>query len=288
MLRADVERIVRALSEPGPRNVADVEALAAARHLVEHELLARTGGVAAHEYQAEGQTLANVVAEIPGARRREEIVVLGAHYDSAPGSPGANDNATGVAAMLALARRFSGSGAQRTLRFVAFTNEEPPCYRTESMGSLVHARGCAGRGENVVAMLSLETLGCYLDADGSQRYPVPWMGLLYPTRGNFVAFVGDVGSRDLVRKAIAAFRQNASFPSEGAALPDFVPGTGWSDHWAFRQVGIPAAMVTDTAVFRDAAYHTADDVPERVDFDRLARVTLGLVRVVERLSRAAE
>jgi hypothetical protein len=137
-------------------------------------------------------------------------------------------------------------------------------------------------------MISLETLGCFRDDENSQQYPVLGMGLLYPTRGNFVAFVGDVGSRGLVRDTLEVFREHATIPSEGAALPGPIPGVGWSDHWSFRQIGVPAVMVTDTAIFRDPAYHTPNDLPKHVNFDQLARVTLGLVPVIERLVNPLE
>src|SRR5262249_39377669 len=149
----------------------------------------------------------------------------------------------------------------RTLRFVAFVNEEPPWCQGADMGSRVYARSCRARGDDVVAMLSLETLGCYSDAPRSQRYPLPILRAFYPSQGDFVAFVGDTSSRALVREAIGAFREHASIPSEGAALPGWIPGVGWSDHRSFWEKGYRAIMVTDTAPFRYAHYHTALDLP---------------------------
>lgn len=226
----------------------------------------------------------NLSVEIPGLIKPEEIVVIGAHYDSIFGSPGANDNGTGVVATLALARMFAGSTPKRTLRFVFFVNEEPPFFQVEQqMGSLVYARQCRERNENIIAMIALETMGCYSDEPGTQHYPLG-LGLLYPTTGNFIGFVGNVGSRQLVRKSIAAFREHAQFPSEGAALPGGIPGVGWSDHWSFWQAGYPAIMITDTAPFRYAHYHEAEDTPDKVDYDRLARVTDGLKHVIDELA----
>jgi Zn-dependent M28 family amino/carboxypeptidase len=212
-------------------------------------------------------------------------VVVGAHYDSAVECPAANDNATGVAALLELARTFAGRKPRTTLRFVAFANEEPPFFQTEEMGSMVYARSLAAHGEKVAAMVALETLGCYSDRPGSQKYP-PLVGLAYPDRGNFVAFVGNLASRGLARKCVAAFRARAEFPSEGACLPGWIPGIGWSDHWSFWQAGYQGIMVTDTAPFRYAHYHQPTDTPDKVDFDRLARVTAGLAGVVEELAGA--
>jgi hypothetical protein len=281
-LARELEADVRALAEEiGERNHHHRAALAAAAERIERALAASGLAVRREHFESSGQGFDNVVAELPGTTNAAEIVVAGAHYDSVTGSPGANDNASGVAALLALARRLAGAKHARTLRLVAFANEEPPWFESEAMGSLVHARATRARGENIVAMLSLETIGCYSDAPGSQTYPVPALGLLYPTTGNFISFVGNLSSRSLVRRAVASFRSAVEFPSEGAALPANVPGVGWSDHWSFWQAGYPAVMVTDTAPFRYAAYHTAQDTPEKLDYGRMARVVLGLRAVLE-------
>lgn len=244
----------------------------------------RQAGLQVHEesYPA-GQTVArNIVGEIPGSGTKEQVVILGAHCDSVEGTPGANDNASGIAALLALARHFAKSRPQRTLRFVAFANEEPPFFQTEQMGSLVYARGCAARRENVVAMLSLETMGYYSDAPDSQHYPFPF-SLLYPSTGNFLAFVGNLSSQALTRDAVRTFRRAGRLPAEGAAVADVVPGIGWSDHWSFSQAGYPAVMVTDTALFRYRHYHKPTDTPDKVDYKKLARITLGLEQTVRDL-----
>jgi hypothetical protein len=224
----------------------------------------------------------NLVVEIRGASRPEEIVIVGGHYDSC-GNPGANDNASGVAATLELARLFALKQPARTLRFAAFVNEEPPFFKTRFMGSLVYARACRERNDDVVAMLSLETIGYYSDEAGSQRYPFPF-SLAYPSTGNFIAFVGNFGSRALVRHAVGAFRAGCEFPSEGGAIPSMVEGVGWSDHWSFWQAGYRALMVTDTAPFRYPHYHQLSDTPEKLDYERLARVVAGLEKVIEDLA----
>jgi Zn-dependent M28 family amino/carboxypeptidase len=224
----------------------------------------------------------NLDVEIGGTSKPKEIVVVGGHYDSALNAAGADDNATGAAGVLALARRFAKKPGARTLRLAVFSNEEMPYFGTAQQGSLAYARACKARGDEVVAMISLETMGYFDDAPSTQHYP--WgFGALYPDRGNFIGFVGDLSSRSLLRDSIRTFRETTSFPSEGAALPRFVPGVGWSDHWSFWQVGYPAIMVTDTAPFRNPHYHTMSDRPETLDFDRFARVMAGIERVVERL-----
>ncbi len=207
-------------------------------------------------------------------------MVVGAHYDTVPGCPGANDNGSGVVATLALADAMAGTKAARTLRFVLFVNEEPPHFQTDLMGSRVYARRCRERSENIAGMISLETIGYFRDEPKSQHFPVPGLGLFYPTQGNFIAFVGNFGSRGWVRATVGSFRRHAAFPCEGAALPGFVPGVGWSDHWAFYQEGYPALMVTDTAPFRYPHYHEPTDTPDRVDTERMARIVQAMERVV--------
>jgi Zn-dependent M28 family amino/carboxypeptidase len=231
--------------------------------------------VAAQRYTVQGVPVRNIEVEVKGGARASEIVLVGAHYDSVAGAPGANDNGSGVAALLELARLFFEHRPARTLRFVAFVNEELPYYGTEAMGSRQYARRSKERGERIVAMLSLETIGYYSDRPGSQRYPFP-LGLFYPSAGNFIAFVSNLGSRGLMRDALASFRRHAGIPSEGLAAPAFIPGVDWSDHASFWQAGYPALMVTDTAPYRYPHYHTPADTPDKVDCERLARVVSGL------------
>jgi len=234
------------------------------------------------QFGLEGRECYNLEVEITGSEKPDDIVVIGAHYDSLEGTPGANDNATGVAALLALARAFIHKKPVRTLRFVAFTNEEPPYFQSDNMGSFVYARRCRERKENVVAMLSLETIGYYSDEPGSQRYPSPF-NLVYPGTGNFVAVVGNTKSRQLVRRVVREFRAQNNFPCEGIATFGFLPGIGWSDHWAFWQAGYPAVMLTDTAPFRYPHYHTGKDTPDKIDYDKLRRVARLIVRLLDAL-----
>lgn len=275
--------VARLAGDIGERNIWRPTALEAAALYVEASLRELGDRVASEPFTVEGRTVRNVLAERPGAGLAGEVVLVGGHYDTVPGSPGADDNATGVAAVLELARLLSSTRHARTLRFVAFVNEEPPFYLSEAMGSLHHARRARERGEAIVAMFSLESIGYYSDAPGSQSYPFP-LSLIYPTTADFIGFVGNIRSRSLVRRAIASFRRSTAFPSEGAALPDVIPGVGWSDHWSFWQAGYPAVMVTDTALFRHPAYHTTQDTAEKVDYERMARVVAGLARVVGELA----
>lgn len=284
-LRRDVEHIAGSIGE---RNWEQYSALVAAADFINESLRAAGYSVFRQGYQLHSRNFDNLIVERLGGTKAGEVVVIGAHYDTVPGCPGANDNGTGVAALLALARRFTGFQPERTVRFIAFVNEEPFHFQSPDMGSHVYAKSCHERGENIVAMLSLETIGCFSDEPRSQHFPLPGLGAIYPTTGNFIAFVGNLSSGSLVREAVGAFRKHAKFPSEGAVLPAGVPGVGWSDHWSFWQFDYPALMVTDTAPFRYAHYHQPTDTPDKIDYDRLARVVAGLEKVIGDLSRGSE
>lgn len=275
-LQADVEMLAGTIGPRSPllhRKMGD-----AAEYIIDR--LAQSGFEAHEEVPVPaGAQTPNIIVEVAGTQRADEIIIVGAHYDTYPGTPGADDNASGVAGVLALARAFVDTPQARTLRFAFFVNEEPPNFQTPNMGSWVYARQCKARGDNIVAMWSLESIGYYSDAPGSQQYPAP-LNLLYPSEGNFIAFVGNVESRELVRRTTDAFRRLAQFPAEGAALPGVIAGVGWSDHWAFWQEGYSALMVTCTAPFRNPNYHLATDTPDTLDYERTARVVAGLEAVL--------
>jgi hypothetical protein len=282
-LRDELMGDVRKLgTDIGERNVKYYDALVAAADFVEGSFAAAGFRPRREGYDANGKLCENIDVEIPGAS--SDIFVVGAHYDSVFGSPGANDNGSGVAALLALARRFAGKQNALTLRFVAFTNEEPFHFRTQLMGSWVYANRCKARGERIVGMISLETIGYFSSAPGSQKYPLPGLGLIYPTTGNFIAFVGNTSSRALVRRALRSFRAHAAIPSEGAALPAGIPGVGWSDQWGFWQHGYPGIMITDTAPFRYPYYHTRGDTPDKLDYDSMTRIVSAFEKVIRDLT----
>jgi hypothetical protein len=283
-LRTELKSDVQTLAgEIGERNMARYGQLNAAADFIEDSFSRAGLHPRRDSYAVRGQACHNIEAEIPGTR--PDVVLIGAHYDSVFGSPGANDNGSGVAALLALARRFAGKPAQQTLRFVAFVNEEPPYFLTEQMGSFVYAGRCKARGDRISAMISLETIGYFSDAPHSQTYPAAGLGVFYPTVGNFIGFVSNVHSRALLRRSIALFRKHAKIPSEGAALPSFVPGVSWSDQWAFWQHGYPGIMITDTAPFRYPHYHSATDTPDKLDYDRFALVVSGMQKVIKGLDK---
>ena len=225
-LRQDVARLAVDIGERNLRNCP--QQLAQAADCIAAQFKAAGYDVRRQEYKVEGTSCYNLDVEILGTTRQEEIVIVGAHYDTVPGTPGANDNTSGVAATLALARRFAHRKTDRTLRFVAFTNEESPYAHTEAMGSRDYARRCRERGENVVAMMSLETIGYYDDSPGSQKYPPP-IGSLYPSEGNFIGFIGNLASGDLVRQVVENIPGKRAIPMRRGCL-----ARGDSPHWRLR------------------------------------------------------
>jgi Zn-dependent M28 family amino/carboxypeptidase len=263
-------------SDIGERNVWRYAALRRAADYIESELRQYGYFPSRQTYEVSRLPVDNIEATLQGSSPAAEIVVAGAHYDTVGECPGANDNGTGVAALLDLARRFAASPTQRTIRFVAFVNEEPPFFQTSGMGSVVYANAARARGDRIAGMLSLETMGYYSDERGSQQYPVEAMRGLYPDVGNFIGLVSNEESRELLEAVAHAFRSRSRVPLQAAAMPAGLPGAGWSDHWSFWQAGYPGLMVTDTAPWRYPWYHTPQDTPDKIDFDKLADVVNGL------------
>jgi Zn-dependent M28 family amino/carboxypeptidase len=281
-LRRHVERLA---GEIGERHVLRPAALHAAERYVGESLRALGYEVTRQNYEAQGVDSANLEVVVPGGDRATEIVLAGAHYDTVPGSPGADDNASGVAAIVELARLLRDARPARTIRLVAFVNEEPPFFFWGEMGSKVYARAARARGDDIRVMLSLEMLGCYSDEKGSQGYP-PLLGHFYPAQGNYIAFVSNLRSRRALRNVFAAFRDASDFPAEKLAAPALVPGIAWSDQLSFWREGYPAAMVTDTAFHRYRHYHQPTDTPEKLDYARMAQVVEGLAGTLAALADA--
>jgi len=283
-LRAELHRDVETLAgQIGQRNIWNYNNLTAAADFLQTSLAEAGYKPQRQNYLVEDKTCSNIEVEITGTKHPSQVVIIGAHYDSVLGSPGANDNASAVAATLALARRFAGQKTDKTLRFVFFVNEEPPFFQTAQMGSMLYAKKCKEKNENITDMLSLETIGYYTNKPKTQKYPPPF-SLFYPSTGNFIGFVSNLSSRKLLHKTIASFRKNCKFPSVGGAIPEIIPGINWSDHQSFWRHGYPAIMLTDTAPFRYPYYHSAEDTPDKLCYEHLARVTSGLYTVIADLA----
>ena len=242
------------------------------------------GIVRVQEFVARRQTSRNVIAHFGPHDSNLPPLVIGAHHDTFGDLPGADDNASGVAGLLELARLFGKHPPRTPVTLVAFANEEPPYFQSAAMGSWRYAKRCRERKENVVAMLSLETIGYFSDEKGSQQYPLAEHS--YPPVGNFIAFASNLKSAALLDRTLAIFRKHSRVAAEGGALPEDVPGVAWSDQWSFWQFGYPAVMLTDTAPFRNPHYHRSTDRPHTLDYERLAGVVEGLVHVVSDLVTA--
>ncbi|TVR35367.1 MAG: M20/M25/M40 family metallo-hydrolase [Balneolaceae bacterium] len=281
-----LEEDVRYLAdEIGERNMHRPGTMDSTAAWIERRFLEMEFSPVRHTYQLQrgvysGRSADNIIVEIEGTEKPNSIVIVGAHYDTVPHSPGANDNGSAVAALLSLAECFRDNPTEKTLRFVVFANEEPPFFKTEDMGSYAYARELQSRGENVTAMFSMDGLGSFSDEPGSQRYPLPGIGFIYPDKANFIGFVTRFSDMGLMKRSLKAFRKNAEISAEGVAMPGIVPGVDWSDHWSFWQHDFPAFLVTDTLPFRDRYYHSPMDTPDKIDFERMTLVVEGLRYVI--------
>ncbi|WAK02932.1 M28 family peptidase [Methylobacter sp. YRD-M1] len=267
----------------GERNVFRPQALHAAADYIRAQWVAQGYQVVTQSYEALGVRSENLEITLPGTDQLDKILLIGAHYDSVQGSPGANDNASGVAALLELSLALSRMKPSCSIRFVAFVNEEPPFFYWGKMGSGVYAKAARAKNDDIRLMISLEMLGYYSDAPHSQRYP-PLLGFFYPDRANFIAFVSNLDSRDQLHELVAVFRAHSDFPAESLAAFSFVPGVSWSDHLSFWRENYKAVMVTDTAFYRYAYYHSEQDTPEKLDYIAMARVVSGLQAAVASLA----
>lgn len=280
-LRRDVDMLAGVI---GPRHVGRYDMLMAAERYVRMQLEQIGGRLEEQAYPCDGRTVRNVSLEWPGASRPEQIVIVGAHYDSIHSTPGADDNASAVAGMLEIARQLTGRRFARTLRFVAFVNEEPPYYKSDEMGSVRYARLCQALGDRIVGMINLEMIGYYDDAPASQEYPgLGWWARLLPTRGNFITICGNLQSANLLRKVAWSFWRSVRFPMLPFLSPRGESGTNMSDNWSFWECGYPALMITDTSFLRNPHYHKPGDLPKTLHFPAMTRVVKGLAGAVARL-----
>jgi hypothetical protein len=274
-LEANVRQLVAKFF---PRDFGHAENLARAARWIGEELLGSGADVSEQIFTADGVEYRNVIARLGPST--SEIIVVGAHYDAAGELPGADDNASGVAGLIELARLLQGRPLSKSVELVAFALEEMPFFGTGLMGSAVHARSLAKDGRRVRGMLCLEMIGCFEDAPGSQQFPFPPLRLFYPGRGNFIAVVGSVFGSSLVRRVKRAMRMTGELPVHSINAPSWVPGVDLSDHASYWKEGFPAVMITDTAFYRNERYHTAADTPDTLDYRRMAAVVEAMLRAV--------
>ncbi|MCX6132737.1 MAG: M20/M25/M40 family metallo-hydrolase [Ignavibacteriales bacterium] len=278
-------RIVEVLATKYPsRHGRFPHVLNAAGDFIEQEFCSLGYVVESQSYECEGAKVRNLIAEKQGSRPDQSCIIVGAHYDTVVGTPGADDNASGVAGLLELARLLKDQSVQRTVKFVAFPHEEPPYFYTHLMGSRQYAQGLKQQGENVLVMLALEMLG-YAGENYRQIYPAPLMRLLgrYPKYGNYIALVGNLKSLGMMSVVRKAMRDHRAIGVESLTAPGFIPPLFLSDHSSFWKAGFPALMVTDTAFLRNPHYHKESDTPDRLNYEFLASVVSSVYIAVQSL-----
>lgn len=283
-LRQHVEVLAERI---GPRHLGRPTELAAAAAYIEREFLTLNDTVERQDYEIDQDKATNLIVERTGTRHPGSIVILGAHYDSYPSTPGADDNASAVAVLIEVARLLRGRTSHRTVRFVAFTCEEPPYFFDDTMGSRVYARRCRARGEKVLGMLCLEMVGYYSDEPGSQQVPpgIPrWLHWLLPRRGNFLAAVGNLQSKSLSWSFRRGFKRRTKFPLFSICLPELINEIKLSDNNSFWEQGFPALMLTDTSFLRNPHYHEPSDRADTLDYNRMSQVAVGVAGGVARLA----
>ena len=212
-----------------------------------------------------------------------DTIVIGAHYDACGQSPGADDNASGVAALIELAYLLGKNPPNKTVELVAYTLEEPPFFGSTNMGSAFHARRIAAEERKITGMIALEMIGYYDDRWGSQSYPALLLHILYPNRGNFLGVIGRWDQGDWLKTVKAGMKGATDLPIYSIRAPAAVPGINFSDHRNYWPHDIPAVMVTDTAFYRNKTYHSPNDTPGRLDYDRMSKVVVALQKLINTL-----
>ena len=283
--QSNLERTVNILAkEIGSRGYLQTDALQKTADYIALELKRYGYSVFFQPYEVEGRVYKNIYAEIKGRKSPEKILVIGAHYDTVTGTPGADDNASGVAGLLEIARLLKDRSFEKTVRFVAFVLEEPPFFRSRFMGSYVYAKNLKEKGEDIEGMICFEMIGYFTDKPGSQFFPFSFFRWIYPDRGNFITFVSDFQSKDFLSRVKRGFKKGTDLPVESISTFSIIPGIDFSDHRSFWEFGYKAIMVTDTAFYRNPAYHTEGDVPETLDYVRMAKVVEGLKSAIEEMA----
>lgn len=276
------EHVIVLSDQIGTRNHLYYDNLNEAADYITEEFQKLGYVVSKNVYDIDGKTYRNIIAESNLEHSLDEVVIVGAHYDSCY-NPGADDNASGVAGMLEMARLLKDKKLKKPLRFIAFTNEEPPYFQTKKMGSYVYAKSLKEKNAKISAVIILEMLGYYSEEPDSQDY-LPFLGFFYPDVANYIAIVGNFKSKRLVEDVKENFKKATDFPVESIVAPSGVPGLNFSDHWSFWKMGYKAVMITDTAFLRNENYHENTDTYDTLNYNKMAQVIKGLTYAVEKLT----
>jgi Zn-dependent M28 family amino/carboxypeptidase len=286
VLKENLRRHIQVLSfDIGERNLFKYENLEKAARYIKQELESLGYHLEEQVYSIGGKPYRNLIATKKGINKKDKIIIVCAHYDSVWGSPGADDNASAVAGLLELARLLCQDNLNKTIKFIAFTNEEPPIFMSHDMGSLRYAKEARRKKENIEAVLCLESLGFYSEKKNSQSYPLG-LNFFYPDKGNFIGITSNFSSAPLLKKIVKEFKNNSSLPIEYLIAPIFfAPAISFSDNWSFWRFGYKAVMITDTAFYRNPYYHTAEDTPDKLNYASITEVIEELYPVLLELGK---
>jgi len=240
-----------------------------------------------HSFSIKEKEYSNLEIEIKGRTLPSEIIIISAQYDTLPDSPGANNNGSGIAILFQLSHLLRKHSPNRTLRLLNFVNEEDPFFGTEMMGSFQYAKRCRQREEDIRVMISLDALGVYKYEPGSQSLPFPF-SIFYPDRGNFLAFIGNLQSRKYVKEVTKGFKKGSSFQIQAGVAPEWAKGGAWSDHSSFWKFGYPGIMMTDTGGFRSPYHTTKEDTMEKLNFEAMSRIVIGMYACAVHLTSLRE
>ncbi len=284
-IKKNLTDIVHYLSDTiGQRSYLDVEKLNMTAQYIEDRLVSYGCSTVRQPFNYRGNVYYNIIGEVKGAQRSDKgILIVGAHYDTVIGTPGADDNASGIGGMIELARLTALEPLGKTIRFAAFCLEEPPAYMTKNMGSYVYAKSLYESKTDVYGMISLEMLGYFSDLKNSQYYPNHIFRYFYPDRANFIAFVGNIASLWFTKRVKNNFMAVSSFPVESLNSISVIPGVDFSDHRNFWKFGYPAFMITDTAFYRNPNYHELGDTASTLNYDLMAELVLGIYKALKTL-----
>ncbi len=274
--------VTRLAGDIGSRTYRDIDRLERTADTITEQFASFGYRVTRQPFVFAGNTYHNIIAELTGASSPESLLIVGAHYDTVGTTPGADDNASGVAGLLGIARALAGARMEKTVRFVAFALEEWPVYRSRNMASYHYARSLKEKNERVEGMICLEMIGYFSDR---QRYPFPFMNKIFPRTGNFISMVGNMRSRAFTARIAKSFQRGTDLPVVTLNAPAIVVGIDFSDHWSFGKFGYEAFMVTDTAFYRNPHYHAPTDLPDTLDYVRMSKVVEGLTAAVEEWGR---
>ena len=282
VIQSNLKKTVNALSvDIGARGYLHLDSLQKTIDYISSEFKSYGYDVSYQPYEYQDNIYKNIYVEIKGSKTPEKVIIVGAHYDTVSESAGADDNASGIAGLLELSRLLHGRAFDKTIRFVAFTLEEPPLFQSKKMGSYVYAESLRQVDVDIAGMICLEMIGYFTDKPDSQNFPLSFLRWFYPDKGNFITLVSNLQSKSLVNRVKKGFKKGSDLPVETLSTLSAVPGIDFSDHRSFWKFGYSAIMVTDTAFYRNPYYHSTMDLPETLDFKRMTEVVLGLRSSIE-------